>query len=473
LQKLNQQHHQKATKMSIPPSVRPTLVQLVEEHITSLIRDAVTIQRHCKRARLNHVPTDSTNTSLHNTNAGNSNTANNYFKTRLHAADINLALQLQGGEKLYGNVNPMNTPDSQQQPHTKVMLSDLLKEEVPPPPEEVSMEQHWLVVDGIPTDTVGATQNPDVTTIGPADHTTTTGPGHVVGALDPTYESSEVILRVHQLQSGLLSEELKLYFLRVVTTIERGSVTQFDRDQQDMVLHQLEYDDGLQELVPFLVRYAQHAIYEHVATNTDHCVTIMRMIRALLTNPTLHLELHLHELLPALMTCIVAQSLGEGNTGTYALKYYNNHWNLRQEASTTLFMCCALFGNEYATLKSRILRALCQALDAGSLPSRYGGTVAITLFGSRTIDSFLLPLLVDCWDAWEEELGKTNINQQLEVEIVMCQQALLTAICAYLHDTTLDEKAERLLDLDLDEILGGDRMMIFSGDETKYNMCFV
>jgi transcription initiation factor TFIID subunit 6 len=446
--------------MSIPQSARPTLLQLVEEHVTTLIRDAVTIQRHCKRARWNPPmhPTPGVDPSAP--------AAGNFFKTRLHAADINLALQLQGSEKLYGTVYPMFGASSGVDPQSKVLLSDVLREDVPPPPEEVSMRQHWLVVDGKPTDMGG--QNQDVA-LGSNFIAASRPERPPVGALDPTYESSEVILRVHQLQSGLLSEELKLYFLRVVTTIERGSATQYDRNQQDLVLHQLEYDDGLQELVPFLVRYAQHSIYEQLAVNTEHSVTIVRLIRALLSNSTLHLELHLHELLPALMTCIVAQSLGDG----VATPSNSSHWNLRQEAATTLAVGCSLFGTEYATLKSRILRALCQALDAGSLPSRYGGIVAITLFGSRAIDAFLLPLLADCWEVWEEELDKFTLSKNTELNIGMCQQALLTGMSFYLRSTAMEEKAERLMDLKIDDILGGDRMVILSGEENEFNMCFV
>jgi transcription initiation factor TFIID subunit 6 len=450
--------------MSIPISARPTLLQLVEEHITSLIRDAVTVQRHCKRARLNPVHLPPLQDS-HTSNSSNPNTTSgNYFKTRLHAADINLALQWQGSEKLYGTVYPML--NTQVDPQTKVMLSDLLREDVPPPPEEVSMRQYWLVIDGNPTD-IG--QNQDVALVASGS----LPERHSVGALEPTYESSEVILRVHQLQSGLLSEELKLYFLRVVTTIERGSATQYDRNQQDIVLHQLECDDGLQELVPFLVRYAQHSIYEQLASNTEHSVVIVRLIRALFSNPTLHLELHLHELLPALMTCVVAQSLGEGIGLSSNNPSNSNHWNLRQEAATTLEIGCSLFGTEYATLKARILRAICQALDVDSLPSRYGGIVAITLFGGRAIDAFLLPLLADCWDVWEEELEKCVISKHLDMDIVMCQQALLTGVNVYLRCTTLEEKVERLMDLKIDDILGGDRMMFLSGDANEYSTCFV
>jgi transcription initiation factor TFIID subunit 6 len=436
--------------MSVPTTVRPTLLALVEEHVTSLIRDALTVQRHCKRARLNH---------------------DGAYKQRLHAADINMALQLQGSEKLYGVIqlfpqNPTsdaNAPPGSStltaDPQQMVLLTDVLKEEMPPAPTEVVMKQHWLAIDGVQPD---IPENPE-SFIGAA----TTG--GVAADIATITESSEVTLRVHQLQAGLLSEELKLYFLRGVATLERGSASQDDRNEQDAVLANLARDAGLQELVPFFVRYAQHAIYEHLTINTDHCKIMVRLIRSLLHNPTLHLELHLHELLPALMTCVVAQTLGS-EVGTSGGDLY--HWSLRHEAATALYECCALFGTEYATLKSRVLRALCQALGDVSLPSRYGGTVAITYFGCRAIDAFLLPTVLDNWLAWESDLESTTLPPELEMEIIMCQQAVLTGIGTFLRGTDSAEKHVRLAETGLDEVFA-DRMMILSGEETEYAMCFV
>jgi transcription initiation factor TFIID subunit 6 len=507
--------------MSVPTNVRPKLLQLVEEHVTSLIQDSISVQRHTKRARLNQYPettsssttnnsTSSNKTTSNTSSSSSSSNSNSYFKTRLHTADINLALQLKGCEKLYGYPTTMLNPSTttgQQQLQTKVMLSDLLKEEVPLPPEEVSMKQHWLVIDGLHISELHHTNaNTDGTTSFQSSNATTelVSSKHT-SIIEPTYESSDVLLRIHQLQSGLLSEELKLYFLRVINTIEKECYTYYDRSEQDMILQQLQYDTGLQELVPFFVRYTQHAIYEHVRNHKmECCIIIVRLIRSLLLNPTLHLELHLHEILPSLITCVVTKSLNSNNNNTNnrsssSNKNTNtsNEYNVRYEAAITLTICTFLFSNDYTTLKSRILRTLCQALDTTTiddhhnnnnmnLSSRYGSIIAITLFGNRAIDAFLLPLLMDCWDVWEEELYKKynnnsttnnsniNISPELEMDIIMCQNALLNAVGTYIQHTTIEEHAQRFIDLGINDVLGGDRMMILSSDyETEYNMCFV
>jgi transcription initiation factor TFIID subunit 6 len=496
---LHQHHHFNGNNI-VPISVRPKLLQYVEEHITSLIQDAISIQRHSKRARLNpQVVLNTNDGSGVQQHAGAAaaagTTTAGCFKTRLHAADINLALQLKGCEKLYGNI--MGSSLSLSSNTKKVMLSDVLKEEIPPPPEEVSMKQHWLVIDGhepskATTSLLSSSPDDTIPTMSGTTYTTTSID------LTNTYESSDVLLRIHQLQSGLLSEELKLYFLRVIHTLEQqnGTSSYYDRCEQDKVLLHLQTDHGLQELVPFFIRYTQHAIYEHIQSNHfENCTLIVRFIRSLLYNPTIHLELHLHEILPSLMTCVVAKSFGtrlsSSSSSVSMIHLMTNHYYLRNEAASTLAICTNLFSKDYTTLKSRILRTLCQALemdDDHNLSSRYGGIIAITLFGNRAIDAFIMPLIMDCWDVWEEELGNISFKHRtaarsstvqvaselLEMEIIMCQYAVLNSLSTYLQSTTVEERSERLLHLNINEVLGDDRMILLSSDYSDdYNMCFV
>ena len=52
------------------------------------------------------------------------------------------------------------------------------------------------------------------------------------------------------------------------------------------------------------------------------------------------------------------------------------------------------FGEDYATLKARVLRTLCDATGPDrSTTTQYGGIVAISLFGPKAIDAFLLPVV--------------------------------------------------------------------------------
>jgi transcription initiation factor TFIID subunit 6 len=394
--------------MSMQPQARQVLLDLVKEHISTTVRDAIVVQRHTKRARL-HNGAD--------------------VRYRLHASDINMALQLQGQERLYAVTLP-----ELDDPQRSVNLADFLRQQdtMPAPPNEISAHVQWLAVDGNMTNASKSNQS--------AASTAT--------PLPETTASATQLLQVHQLQSSLLSEELQLYFHRVTAAMEHPASQQ----QQDSVLQSVATDTGLQELVPFLVRYCQQELYRTMAQAP------IRLAAALLSNPHLHLESHLHELLPALVTCIVAKQLPNRK--------------IRPEAAHALFQACQQFGTEYINLKPRVLRALWQAVQQPSSDpkvwaSQFGGIVAITLFGVRVIDALLLPTILDSWDDWEKCLLESASE-----DLIMVQQASLDALSTFLRKVTLEEKAARLSRPELEEILG-DRLVALEGEENEYTMCVV
>lgn len=71
------------------------------------------------------------------------------------------------------------------------------------------------------------------------------------------------------------------------------------------------------------------------------------------------------------------------------------------------------------------MKTLCDAAGPDKcLPTQYGGFVAISLFGPKAINAFLLPLASDYWKEWETKLEETsNLEQRLELQ--MCKQAIL------------------------------------------------
>lgn len=393
--------------MSMQPPARQALLDLVKEHVSTIVRDAIVVQRHTKRARL-HNGTD--------------------VKYRLHASDINMALQMQGQERLYA----VTLPDFDD-PQRSVNLTEFMRQDtMPAPPNEISAHVRWLAVDGNMVNAPKASSAATSTAM----------------SLPETTASATQLLQVHQLQSSLLSEELQLYFHRVTAAMEHPAAQQ----QQDAVLQSIASDTGLQELVPFLVRYCQQELYRTMAEGP------IRLAAALLSNPHLHLESHLHELLPALVTCVVAKQLPNRK--------------IRPEAAYALFKACQQFGTEYINLKPRVLRALWQAVqqpsdDPKAWPSQYGGIVAITMFGVRVIDALLLPTILDSWDDWEK-----CVLDAVSEDLLMVQQASLDALSTFLRKVTLEEKAARLSRPDLEEIMG-DRLVALEGEENEYAMCIV
>lgn len=132
---------------SVDATARKELVALTEDHLTLLVREAVSVQRHCKRARI-HLPPESpgigTTAATDNNSAfsrlhPSSHAGGGILKRRLHAEDINMALQWRGSEKIYATATAVNgslsssTSTKSNHPHQhkdvkKVMLEDYLKQ---------------------------------------------------------------------------------------------------------------------------------------------------------------------------------------------------------------------------------------------------------------------------------------------------------------------------------------------------------
>ena len=78
-----------------------------------------------------------------------------------------------------------------------------------------------------------------------------------------------------------------------------------------------------------------------------------------------------------------------------------------------------------------MLKTLCDAISPDkSLATQYGGFVAISFFGPKAINAFVLPLAVDYWEAWQGKLHDTK-DLEHQHELKMCQQAVLVSCCYY------------------------------------------
>ena len=416
-------------------SSRATLCNLVEDNLTSLIREAATVQRHSRRARFRTTgggpgPGSSSgggsllpegvdpNSPAAAALAGRAGAPSSgppsavaggggagaapKRRRLLHADDINLALAHRGSEKLYlTNAGQIGGPtvttvsrdddangngSSSKRRKDVVDLNEYLKSEMTlRPPSEIGLRAHWLAVDGAQPDIpenpppIGAVVEADD---GPAGGGIMAAGGGGGGAAVPpvgvgavrAYQQRDLTVHrveddedleamaaaaagdgdkvnspgggggpsaaagaaagggpagvsVRQLLPRLLSEELRLYFTRITLAVERGNPAQVEA-----ALAAIGRDSGIQELVPFFVRFVSRQIYDNVG-RVEYCRTLVRLGGRLVSNPHLHLELNLHQLLPPLITCVVARRLAGGDGG--------NHWALREEAAEVLVAACS------------------------------------------------------------------------------------------------------------------------------------
>ena len=81
-------------------ATQSTLSSLVEAHISALIQESATVNRHSRRGGLISATTadDTTNNNNSKSNGGGSS---NKRRRLIHHDDVNMALQWRGSEKLY------------------------------------------------------------------------------------------------------------------------------------------------------------------------------------------------------------------------------------------------------------------------------------------------------------------------------------------------------------------------------------
>ena len=71
----------------------------------------------------------------------------------------------------------------------------------------------------------------------------------------------------------------------------------------------LAADEGLEQLLPYLVSLIANEVPASLRNSPKLCL-LLRAAHALVLNLSNNLEVYLHQLLPAVMTCLVAKQLG-------------------------------------------------------------------------------------------------------------------------------------------------------------------
>jgi transcription initiation factor TFIID subunit 6 len=186
----------------------------------------------------------------------------------------------------------------------------------------------------------------------------------------------------------VLSKELQVYFDRI-TALLRGGGGKNDEELQllNAAIGSLRTDAGLANLIPYFAKFISTEVQTNLR-NLRKLMAMMRAIGALVQNPAVNLELYLHQLMPSVLTCIVAKRLSENPDK-------DNHWQLRVLASKTVAEICERYGEEYATLQPRVTATLQKGLKTvqSPLPTIFGALVGLSSLGARVIETLVSPEL--------------------------------------------------------------------------------
>ncbi|CAI0436286.1 unnamed protein product [Linum tenue] len=339
-------------------------------------------------------------------------------RTTLTGDDVDSALTLRNVEPVYGFTSKDSLrfkraggfKDLYYVDDKVVEFKDVMESPLPKPPLHTAVTAHWLAIEGIQP---AIPENP------PVEVLTATA-----DAKRSEYKEDGLPVDIRLPVKHVLSRELQLYFEKIkVLTMRRPDSVIFKQ-----ALLSLATDSGLHALVP----YFTHFIADEVARNLNNfslLFALMRVTRSLTQNSHIHIEPYLHQLLPSILTCLVARRLGHRLT--------DNHWELRNFTANLIGSICKTFGHLYHNLQPRITRTLVHAfLDpTKSLTQHYGAIQGLAALGPSVVRLLILPNLEPYLLLIEPDMQlEKQKNEVKRYEAWRVYGALMRAAGLCLHD---------------------------------------
>lgn len=335
---------------NLSPDVSLTLAPDVEYRLREIIQEAIKCMRHSRR-------------------------------TALTAHDVDTALILRNVEPIYGfgsggDKVPLRFKRAAAAGHKDLYYIDdkdvnfkhVIEAPLPKPPLDTSLSSHWLAIEGVQP---AIPENVPIEAL-----------GVISDGKKSDYKDDGLSIDVKLPVKDILSRELQLYFEKITElTVKRSESAIFKQ-----ALVSLATDSGLHPLVPYFIQFIADEVSRNL-NNFSLLFAVMSIARSLLQNPYIHIEPYLHQLMPSIITCLVAKRLGN--------RFSDNHWELRNFTANLVASICKRFGHAYHNLQPRIMRTLVHVfLDpTKSLPQHYGSIQGLAALGPSVVRLLILPNL--------------------------------------------------------------------------------
>ncbi|GIX83814.1 transcription initiation factor TFIID subunit 6 [Caerostris extrusa] len=256
---------------------------------------------------------------------------------------------------------------------------------MPKLPLDITLKAHWLSIDGaqptIPENPPPVSKDQQrIESIDPSSKLPKVGSSPTKSSKEDISKHLEIV-RLKQLATHELSVEQQLYY-KEITEACVGS----DESKRAEALQSLASDPGLYQMLPRLSQFISEGVKVNVVQNNlALLIYLMRMVKALLDNQTLFLEKYLHELIPAVISCIVSKQL-------CTRPDVDNHWALRDFASRLISQIAKNFNTTTSNVQTRVTRMFSRALANEKMPlaSHYGAISALSELGPELVRTFVV-----------------------------------------------------------------------------------
>uniref|UniRef100_A0A5B7BTL0 TATA box binding protein associated factor (TAF) histone-like fold domain-containing protein n=1 Tax=Davidia involucrata TaxID=16924 RepID=A0A5B7BTL0_DAVIN len=372
---------------NLSPDVALALAPDVEYRMREIMQEAMKCMRHSKR-------------------------------TMLTTDDVDSALNLRNVEPIYGFASgdplrfrrAVGHKDLFYIDDKDVDFKDVIEAPLPKAPLDTSIVCHWLAIEGVQP---AIPENAPVEVItAPSDSKKT----------EPKDDGLPVDIKLPV--KHVLSRELQLYFDKITEL----AVSRSDSVLFKEALVSLATDSGLHPLVPYFTCFIADEVSRGLS-DFPLLFALMRVVSSLLQNPHIHIEPYLHQLMPSVVTCLVAKRLGN--------RFADNHWELRDFTANLVASICKRFGHVYNNLQTRLTKTLLHAfLDPKrALTQHYGAIQGLAALGPNVVRLLILPNLETYLRLLEPEmLVERQKNEMKRHEAWRVYGALLRASGQCIYD---------------------------------------